>query len=430
MIKDEACRGRNLCNASGRQALRVTGGILNTQIDIERATYEDKLVREHLALVQYVVSEIVHRVPNHVSRNDLVSAGMLGLAQAARSFDAERGIAFDRFASTRIRGALLDELRGRDWASRSVRAKARGLQAANDELTNKLGRPPSPDEVARELGVEAEAVHKLVDDVHRATVLNYDSLVLEGDAESFLATGDAGPEDTLLDRERKAYLIDAIEALPERLRHVVVAYFYEERSMQEIADELGVTESRISQLRSEAMAAAPGRHQLAARPRRARARGSAQRSGGAPEGRLLRGRRGAGPTRASRLRERRDTGRRHGVRRQELILRRRRSARVTAPVVTRRRRRPPAPCGPPSAGAGSDGAVRWGSSHPTCHRADGSRSRTRGTPRRPDTLRRSPRGPGIGFRYREEHGRVRAATLGVVLPVSSFGDGVKESHRK
>jgi RNA polymerase sigma factor for flagellar operon FliA len=165
---------------------------LNTQIDIERAAYEDQLVREHLALVQYVVSEIVHRVPNHVSRNDLVSAGMLGLAQAARSFDPERGIAFDRFASTRIRGALLDELRGRDWASRSVRARARGLQAAHDELTNRLGRPPSPDETARELGVETDAVHKLLDDVHRATVLNYDSLVIEGDAESFLATGDAG----------------------------------------------------------------------------------------------------------------------------------------------------------------------------------------------------------------------------------------------
>jgi RNA polymerase sigma factor FliA len=229
------------------------GGILNTQIDIERAAYEDQLVRKHLALVQYVVSEIVHRVPNHVSRNDLVSAGMLGLAQAARSFDPERGIAFDRFASTRIRGALLDELRGRDWASRSVRARARGLQAAHDELMNRLGRPPAPDEIARELGVETGAVHKLLDDVHRATVLNYDSLVIEGDAESFLATLDTGPEDTILDRERKAYLIDAIEALPERLRHVVVAYFYEERSMQEIADDLGVTESRISQLRSEAL---------------------------------------------------------------------------------------------------------------------------------------------------------------------------------
>ena len=91
-------------------------------IDIERATYEDNLVRQHLPIVQYVVSEVAQRVPSHVSRSDLVSAGMLGLAQAARSYDPERGIAFDRFASTRIRGAMLDELRGRDLASRSVRA--------------------------------------------------------------------------------------------------------------------------------------------------------------------------------------------------------------------------------------------------------------------------------------------------------------------
>jgi RNA polymerase sigma factor for flagellar operon FliA len=222
-------------------------------VDIERAENEDRLVREHLPLVQYVVSEVAHRVPNHVSRSDLVSAGMLGLAQAARSFDPERGIAFDRFASTRIRGALLDELRGRDWASRSVRARARGLQAAHEELTNRLGRTPNPDEVARMLDVPTETVHKLVDDVHRATVLNYDSLVLEGDAESFIANDEAGPEDTILDRERKAYLMDSVHALPERLQRVVIGYFFEERSMQELADELGVSESRISQLRAEAL---------------------------------------------------------------------------------------------------------------------------------------------------------------------------------
>ena len=223
------------------------------QIDAEQAKYEEQLVREHLPLVQYVVSEVAHRVPNHVSRSDLVSAGMLGLAQAARSFDPDRGIAFDRFASTRIRGALLDELRGRDWASRSVRARARGLHAAQEELTNRLGRAPSPEELARVLGVPADTVHKLVDDVHRATVLNYDSLVVEGDAESFIASTDDGPEDTLLDRERKAYLMDAVEALPERLRLVVYGYFFEERSMQDLADELGVSESRISQLRAEAL---------------------------------------------------------------------------------------------------------------------------------------------------------------------------------
>jgi len=131
-----------------------------TQIDAEQAAKEDQLVREHLPLVQYVVSEVAHRVPNHVSRSDLVSAGMLGLAQAARSFDPERGIAFDRFASTRIRGALLDELRGRDWASRSVRSRARGLQATQEELTNRLGRAPKPEEVAQSLGIAPETVHK------------------------------------------------------------------------------------------------------------------------------------------------------------------------------------------------------------------------------------------------------------------------------
>jgi RNA polymerase sigma factor for flagellar operon FliA len=222
-------------------------------IDIERAENEDRLVRQHLPLVQYVVSEVAHRVPSHVSRNDLVSAGMLGLAQAARSYDPDRGIAFDRFASTRIRGALLDELRGRDWASRSVRARARGLQAAHEDLTSRLGRTPTPEEVATALDVPTETVHKLVDDVHRATVLNYDSLVLEGDAESFIAGDDAGPEEAILDREKKAYLMDSVHALPERLQKVVIGYFFEERSMQDLADELGVSESRISQLRAEAL---------------------------------------------------------------------------------------------------------------------------------------------------------------------------------
>lgn len=223
-------------------------------MDISRRQYEDRLVREHLPLVQYVVSEVAHRIPSHVCRNDLVSAGMLGLAQAARSFDPERGIAFDRFASTRIRGALLDELRGRDWASRSVRARARGLQAASEDLTARLGRAPSAEEIAEELRVDTGIVHKLVDDVHRATVLNYESLVLEGDAESFLPTDDAGPEGAMLARERQSYLMDAVGSLPERLRRVVTGYFFEERSMQELADELGVSESRVSQLRAEALA--------------------------------------------------------------------------------------------------------------------------------------------------------------------------------
>ncbi|HZU75007.1 MAG TPA: sigma-70 family RNA polymerase sigma factor [Acidimicrobiales bacterium] len=214
---------------------------------------EDQLVREHLGLVHRAVSDMLQRVPRHVSRSDLTSAAMAGLAQAARSYDPARGIAFDRFASARIRGALLDELRSRDWASRSVRSRARQLSAAVDDLTATMGQAPSPDQIAQHIGVDRATLDGLTGDVHRAVVLNFDSLVTEGDGASLLPTEDKGPDIQLLDRERRSYLVDAVANLPERMRHVIVGYFFDERPMKELADELGVTESRISQIRGEAM---------------------------------------------------------------------------------------------------------------------------------------------------------------------------------
>jgi RNA polymerase sigma factor FliA len=214
---------------------------------------EDDLVRAHLGLAQQAVNELSRRLPAHVHRDDLLSAAMLGLAQAARSWDPERGASFERHAANRIRGALLDELRESDWASRSVRSRARRLQQTGDELTGRLGRAPTPAELAAELGTDAAAVHKLVTDVHRATVLNYESIVADGEADGLLPSGERGPDHVLVDRERRAYLSDAVLALPERLRAVVIGYFYEERPMLEIAGELGVTESRVSQLRAEAL---------------------------------------------------------------------------------------------------------------------------------------------------------------------------------
>ena len=215
---------------------------------------EDRLVRDHLPLVQYGVAEVQSRIPRHVSRDDLVSAAMLGLAQAARTYDASRGIAFDRYAMIRIRGALLDELRGRDWASRSVRALARKMEAASERLTAEHGRTPSLQETAEAMGVRLEDAQRVVDDVHRATVLNYESLVVEGHIADLMADDRPTPQDELVERERRAYLLDAVVSLPERLRHVVVSYFFDERPMQAIADELGVSESRISQMRAEAVA--------------------------------------------------------------------------------------------------------------------------------------------------------------------------------
>ena len=214
---------------------------------------EEALVRENLPLVKRAVAELSAKMPRHAPRDDLMSAGMVGLAQAARNYDASRGVPFHRYAATRIKGALLDELRTYDWASRPVRAKARHLDVARERLTASLGRTPTDRELATELKVEITAVQGLATDLHRAVVLNYEAMLANGDSDGVLLADDDDPADTLLDRERNAYLVDAIQALPERLRTVVVGYFFEDRSMQDIGAELGVSESRISQLRAEAI---------------------------------------------------------------------------------------------------------------------------------------------------------------------------------
>ena len=219
-----------------------------------RAATEETLVREHLNLVRRAVAEMSAKMPKHAPRDDLMSAGMCGLAQAARSFDPSRGVPFHAYAATRIRGALLDELRTHDWASRPVRARARQLEVANEKIVARLGRPATTAELAEEMKVPVSSIEGLQADLHRATVLNYDSMVTSGDGESIImGSDDDDPETSILDRERNAYLVDAIRALPERLRTVVVGYFFENRPMQEIGAELGVSESRISQLRAEAL---------------------------------------------------------------------------------------------------------------------------------------------------------------------------------
>jgi RNA polymerase sigma factor for flagellar operon FliA len=192
------------------------------------------------------------RLPAHISREDLVSAGMAALAAAAKSFDPGRGIPFGSFAINRIRGAVLDELRGLDWASRSVRSRARRVDAAEQELTATLGRAPTQPELAEVLGVGVDELKSLDEDVHRAAVLSLQGFAA-GTAEDLVPERSAGPEEVLLYRERVGYLHNAIEALPERLYTVIKGYFFQERPMTEIAAELGVTESRVSQLRAEAL---------------------------------------------------------------------------------------------------------------------------------------------------------------------------------
>lgn len=213
----------------------------------------DELCRAHVPLVHFEVRAISSRLPGHVFTDDLVSAGMAALAMAARSFDVSLGVPFGRYAVRRIRGALLDELRSADWATRSLRSKVRRRDGVHDALAASLGRRPSDVEVAAEMGVSVAELERVDADLHSSVVLRLDVITDSVGADAVLPSSSATPEAVLVARERAAYLRDAVEALPERLAAVVRGCFFEDRPMRELAEELGVTESRISQMRAEAL---------------------------------------------------------------------------------------------------------------------------------------------------------------------------------
>ncbi|HSP19439.1 MAG TPA: sigma-70 family RNA polymerase sigma factor, partial [Myxococcaceae bacterium] len=211
------------------------------------------MCRTHLALVHHEVRSISMRLPGHVHTDDLTSAGMSALFGAAGSFDPEQGVPFARYAARRIRGALLDELRSADWATRSLRGRVRERNSMYESLTAHLGRTPSPDELARALGISRAELLRIEGDLHQSVVLRIDHLATEAGADAILPSTAETPESVLVERERQSYLRDAVHSLPERLQKVVRGCFFEDRPMRELAEELGVTESRISQLRAEAL---------------------------------------------------------------------------------------------------------------------------------------------------------------------------------
>lgn len=211
---------------------------------------QDELIEQHLSLVGYHVSEMIRRVPAHVQRDELAAAGSLALVQAARAFDAELGVPFGRYASTRIRGAILDELRGMDWASRGIRQRARRLGELTERLTAELGRAPRPEELADAMGVGVEEVRAIRDDAQRR-IVSLDADTTTGAAT--LSDKSLSPEQRVVVDERLRYLTAGVSELPEKLRIVVEGIFFQERPVVEIAEELGVTQSRISQLRTQAL---------------------------------------------------------------------------------------------------------------------------------------------------------------------------------
>ena len=215
----------------------------------------DALVTEHLPLAQFAVNAVASRIslPGHVSRDDLLSCAHVALTEVARRFDPSAGATFATYALARLQGAVLDELRSGDWASRSVRAAARRTDAAADALAMTLGRPPTREELAASLGVPVGDLHALQVDGHRAVMVSIDA-DNGGDGASLDLpdTGDS-PERALLRAERGRTLQDAIRELPDRLDEVIERNFFGDESLTDIARDLGVTLSRVSQMRARAL---------------------------------------------------------------------------------------------------------------------------------------------------------------------------------
>ena len=215
-------------------------------------TIRDRLVEEHLPMVDVEVRRLARRLPPHVDREDLASAGRVALVQAARQYDPQRG-SFGAFAARRLYGAMLDELRRGDWATRSVRQDGRRHAASADALAATLGRTPTRDELASAAGVSAEHLHRREAEAWRSRVASLEVL-LEMDGADPVGHGDS-PVAGLLDDERRAYLTRALDALPPRTRTAVVGRYLAERPLRDIATELGVSDSRASQLCTEGVTA-------------------------------------------------------------------------------------------------------------------------------------------------------------------------------
>jgi RNA polymerase sigma factor for flagellar operon FliA len=217
------------------------------------------MIEANLPLVKHIVLQVAVHFPRHVEREELARAGALGLVEAARRFDESRGVPFDRFAAQRIRGAILDAVRAADWAPRSVRTLARKLEATEQRLASRLGRVPTTEEMAEALNMDMSELARLRDRMFRSVVLALEHEVSD-DVDDDLTLVDVlvdhaaiEPSEELETRELHAYLRDAIALLPERQRLVIIGYFLEGRTSQDLARFLGVTESRISQIRSEAI---------------------------------------------------------------------------------------------------------------------------------------------------------------------------------
>jgi RNA polymerase sigma factor for flagellar operon FliA len=234
----------------------------------------ERLVLAYSPLVKFVAGRMSSGLPAHIEEADLISYGLLGLIGAIERFEPEREIKFETFAVARIKGSIIDELRSLDWVPRSVRAKAREIEAAHAKLERELGRTPSDEEVAGALDMSMDDFQESLIQISNSSLVALDELWAvsdaSGDQVSLLDTmkdpSAVDPARELGVSELKDRLAHAISRLPEREKLVVALYYYENLTLREIGEVLGVTESRVSQLHTKAVLRLKARLQTEVEP--------------------------------------------------------------------------------------------------------------------------------------------------------------------
>src|SRR6266571_9509450 len=216
----------------------------------------DNLINETLPLIKHIAHRVATRLPANIEMRDLINAGVIGLLDAIEKFEPERNVKFKTYAEVRIRGAILDSLRNLDWAPRSLRKKSKDLEKTYADLSQKLGRPATDEEVSKAMGENIEDFHALVDQLHGLTVGSFENLSDSEDSENYINyypdDGSNDPYAKFESHELTSLLAQAIEELPEKERLVLSLYYFEEFTMKEIGALLGVNESRVSQLHTKA----------------------------------------------------------------------------------------------------------------------------------------------------------------------------------
>jgi len=225
---------------------------------IDKRTKE-KLILEYAPLIRFIAQKIAVRLPSNIEFDDLVSSGVIGLMDAIDKYDPSRDNKFKTYAEFRIRGAILDELRAQDWVPRSVREKAKQLERAHVRLEQKLGRMPTEDELTKELVISKDEYYDLLNQVKSVSILSLDEAgsFNSSDRKSILSLLESckipSPFAQLNLKDIKEVVTKAIEALPEKQRLVLSLYYYEDLNLKEIGEVLDVTESRVSQLHTQAI---------------------------------------------------------------------------------------------------------------------------------------------------------------------------------